>query len=131
MATYDSTTTDESAHGRQSLDGSDSTLVSTTVPTGELWYVEGVYVTTDGSGDDSGLQVVAAIADSTTLDNAEPVLDRGGRGGTAGVDTTIADGAFAEVDAYASAGEEVRVNEVNESGSTGGYHYGLQARNVL
>lgn len=46
-------------------------------------------------------------------------------------DTTRSDGGVATVDAYASAGEEVRLVESYEDGSTGGYHYSLQIRRVL
>lgn len=131
MPTYDSTQTDESIHGRQTLDGTEDTVASLTVPSGELWYVDGAYVATDGSGDASGVELSVAIADSTTLDAMDPLLDRAARGGSVGVDTTRSDGGVAEVDAYASAGEEIRLIESHEAGSTGGYHYSLQVRRVV
>ena len=129
MTTSD-TESDESIHDRQSLDGTENTLESITVPDDELWHVEGAYITTDGSGDASGIEVAVAVADETTLD-AMDLPDRAGRGASVGVDTTIPDGGFAEIDAHASGGEEIRLVETYEDGSTGGYHYSLQLRRVL
>ncbi|WP_135851309.1 hypothetical protein [Halorussus salinus] len=131
MPTHDTTKSDESIANRHSLNGTDDTLVSVTVPDGEIWYVEGVHVTADGSGDTSGISIDAGIADAATLDNMMPTVGRAGRGDSIGVDTTVNDGASADVDAYASAGEEVRVVEAHEDGSTGGYHYSVQMRRVL
>lgn len=131
MPTYDNTKNDESITGRQTLNGTDDTLVSVTVPSGEIWYVEGVHVTADGSGDSSGISIDVGVADSTTLDNMMPTVGRAGRGDSVGVDTTVNNGASADVDAYASAGEEIRAVEAHENGSSGGYHYSVQLRQVL
>lgn len=131
MPTHDTTIADESVQGRQTLNGTDDTLASLTVPDGELWYVDDLHVATDGSGDDSGVGVAVGVADAATLDGMESVVGRAGRGDSLGVDTTVADGATAVVDAYATGGEEVRVVEAHEGGSTGGYHYSLQVRKVL
>jgi|GEM_PF-3154233 len=131
MPTYDTTTADESIHDRQPLDGTTGTLASLTVPDGELWYVEGVHVATDGSGDAGGIELAVAVGDGATLDGMTPTIDRAGRGASVGVDTTRADGGSATVDAYASAGEEIRLVEAYEQGSTGGYHYSLQVRRVV
>ncbi|MFC7140926.1 hypothetical protein ACFQMA_13965 [Halosimplex aquaticum] len=131
MPTYDTTTADESIHDRQPLDGATTTLASLTVPAGELWYVDGVYVTADGSGDASGVEVSVGVGDGATLDGIAPSIDRAGRGSSVGVDTTRPDGGAATVDAYASAGEEIRVVESYEQGSTGGYHYSVQVRRVV
>lgn len=131
MPTYDTTTSDESKQARQSLDGSTTTLESITVPSGELWWVDGLYVATDGSGDAAGIDLAVAVGDTTTLDSMMPTIDRAGRGALVGVDTTISDGGVAEVGAYASASEEIRAVEAHEAGSTGGYHYSLQLRRVV
>lgn len=131
MPTHDTTKSDESIANRQTLNGTDDTLVSVTVPDGEIWYVEGVHVAADGSGDTSGVSIDAGVADAATLDNMMPTVGRAGRGDSVGVDTTVNDGASADVDAYASAGEEIRVVETHEDGSEGGYHYSVQLRRVL
>lgn len=131
MPTYDTTKNDESITGRQTLNGTDDTLVSVTVPDGEVWYVEGVHVTTDGSGDTSGISIDAGVADATTLDNMMPTVGRAGRGDSVGVDPSVNDGSSADIDAYASAGEEIRVVEAHENVSTGGYHYSVQIRQIL
>lgn len=131
MTTNHTTKTDESIHDTQSLDGTETTLASLTVPTDELWYVDGVYVATDGSGDAAGVELAVAIGDSTTLDGMEPTIDRAGRAASVGFDTTRTDGGVAEVDSYASEGEEVRLVETYEDGSTGEYNYSLQIRGVL
>jgi hypothetical protein len=130
MPTYDTTTADESTHARQPLNAEDDTLVSLTVPADELWYVDAVHLTADGTGDDT-VGVQCAVADTTTLDALEPSLDRAGRGGQAGIDTAEAAGATIDIDAYATAGEELRVAEVSDAGTTGGYHYSVAVRRVL
>lgn len=126
---------DKTATFTATIDGTDSEIYSQTVPTGELWYVDSIHCYSDGSGDDTSISAVAGVGPSqyfNALTTGSDYDNNADRGGSANIDTSSAgSAASAQIDTYASAGEDIRVSENADGGTTGSFYVTLIMRRIL
>lgn len=109
-------------------------IYSTTVPAGELWYIESLHLYTDASGSDTSFGINMGAGPSEYF-TAAGVTDYGSvpRGGrTNRVDCSVIDSTSVAVDAYVSGGEDIRIGEDNDDASDGTcVYYALVMRRIL
>lgn len=122
---------DKSSTGRQPLNGQTDNIVSKTVPSGEIWYVESAYVIGEGGGDETNLNARVAVMDSDTIDSMYSSVDDSHRGIALSIDTSVFSADSSSIGVYAVGGQEIRFYEISEAGSTGQYEYGVIMRRIL
>jgi hypothetical protein len=121
---------DQSSHGLASIDSNNSTLVSKTVPSGEVWYISNVYGQSDGSASIGTYSTHLGVGDSAYLDTMSDI-SQSSRGRDISIDpSTNGSGELHTVESYAMPGEEIRLVENGDNGSNGQIGYGVEIRRV-
>jgi hypothetical protein len=119
---------DKSIVGQFVQDGN-KTIESVTVPDGEIWRVDAIYVDCEGDGaGDTSILVKLAVGQPAAIDAGR----YSSRDGTADVNPTEAgDYAIGNVGAYAVGGEEIRALSDSDGGGGGTVYYSILLRRVV
>ena len=123
---------DVSLTGSYSPDGTEQTLESETVPSGQLWYVDTVFAGADGNGSTTS-HAVQLGADQSGLLDALSSLQHAERSAIINIDTDSTSGPATEsepVGDYVTGGEEVRLVAADDSDNSTVY-YTATIRRIL